>query len=372
MIMNNKVLYFLHTVSIYLHSYRQLFYLFSHKNAFLTSKSYFEEIGERKSTWVILWEQLLNILRYGYLNDFYFLYGFDRKGFRNQKEYVDYALFRRKREVLNHQVENNHIVVLRDKLLFGLSAECYCIPTPHNIGYLANGKFINLDSKLEKPFEGLLELPDGEYFVKSYNGECADGVYKIDINNGTLFVEGKEINHLDFQKKLGNKGYLVQKKIDAQHPAISRIYPNSINTIRLVTVYDGKCKKAKEFAAVLRVGANGHSVDNWAAGGLSIGVDIKTGRLSKYGFYKPGKGTKSDNHPNTGAFFDGIELPYWTESLELAMSFHEKLGDIHSIGWDIAITKDGPIFIEGNDNWELSLMQACNGGLKGEFEEFFY
>ena len=54
------------------------------------------------------------------------------------------------------------------------------------------------------------------------------------------------------------------------------------------------------------------------------------------------------------------------------MSFHEKLGDIHSIGWDIAITKDGPIFIEGNDNWELSLMQACNGGLKGEFEEFFY
>lgn len=65
-------------------------------------------------------------------------------------------------------------------------------------------------------------------------------------------------------------------------------------------------------------------------------------------------------------------MPYWKESLELANCFHEKLSDIHSIGWDIAITKDGPVFIEGNDNWEISLMQACNGGLKREFGNFFY
>lgn len=369
--MKTRINYFLSTLSIYLHSYRQLFYLFSHKNAFLTSKSYFEEIGERKSTWVILWEQLLNILRYGYLNDFYFLYGFDRKGFRNQKEYVDYALFRRKREVLNHQVENNHIVVLRDKLLFGLSAECYCIPTPHNIGYLANGKFINLDSKLEKPFEGLLELPDGEYFVKAYNGECADGVYKIEIKVGGLLVEGKETSLADFQKKLGENGYLVQKKIDAQHPVISRIYPNSINTIRLVSVYDRKNKRAKAFTAVLRVGANGNNVDNWAVGGLSIGIDIETGMLRKYGFYKPYFGRKADKHPNTGVIFEGIKVPFWKQLLEKAILFHEKLRDIHSIGWDIGITQDGPVFIEGNDNWEISFLQACNGGLKKEYKELF-
>lgn len=265
--MKNRINYFFSTLSIYLHSYRQMFLLFSSKDSYLTSKSYFEEVGERKSTWGIICEQLLNILRYGYLNDFYFLYGFDRKSFRNQKEYVDYTLFRRKREVLNHQVDNNHIVVLRDKLLFGLSAECYRIPTPHNIGYLVGNKFVNLDSKLEKQSEGLLDLPDGEFFVKAYNGECADGVYKIAIKSKRLLVEGKETSLTDFQRKLGENGYLVQKKIDDQHPVISCIYPNSINTIRLVTVYDRKSKRAKAFTAVLRVGANGHSVDNWAAGG---------------------------------------------------------------------------------------------------------
>jgi hypothetical protein len=35
------------------------------------------------------------------------------------------------------------------------------------------------------------------------------------------------------------------------------------------------------------------------------------------------------------------------------------------IGWDIAITPDGPVFIEGNDNPEISGLQTVNGGLKG-------
>ena len=35
----------------------------------------------------------------------------------------------------------------------------------------------------------------------------------------------------------------------------------------------------------------------------------------------------------------------------------------HSIGWDIAITKDGPMFIEGNDRWEVSMIQAVHGGM---------
>lgn len=30
------------------------------------------------------------------------------------------------------------------------------------------------------------------------------------------------------------------------------------------------------------------------------------------------------------------------------------------IGWDIAITQDGPVIIEGNDNMDIDLPQACN------------
>ena len=40
------------------------------------------------------------------------------------------------------------------------------------------------------------------------------------------------------------------------------------------------------------------------------------------------------------------------------------LDSIYSVGWDIAITENGPLFIEGNDNWELQAIQRTHGGLK--------
>ena len=51
------------------------------------------------------------------------------------------------------------------------------------------------------------------------------------------------------------------------------------------------------------------------------------------------------------------------------MFFHSMLKDIHSIGWDIAIGENGPIFIEGNDNWEalgegnLGMLMVGNVGI---------
>ena len=43
----------------------------------------------------------------------------------------------------------------------------------------------------------------------------------------------------------------------------------------------------------------------------------------------------------------------------------------HSVGWDIAITENGPVFIEGNGLWEISLVQAVHGGMKKEISSFF-
>jgi hypothetical protein len=55
----------------------------------------------------------------------------------------------------------------------------------------------------------------------------------------------------------------------------------------------------------------------------------------------------------------------------MSVKFHGHLKQIHSIGWDIAITKDGPCFIEGNDNWEISGVQICSKGLNEEFKDYF-
>jgi hypothetical protein len=48
------------------------------------------------------------------------------------------------------------------------------------------------------------------------------------------------------------------------------------------------------------------------------------------------------------------------------------LPQVHSVGWDIAVGDDGPIFVEGNDNWEINGPQSCNGGMMKEFKEYFF
>ncbi len=45
------------------------------------------------------------------------------------------------------------------------------------------------------------------------------------------------------------------------------------------------------------------------------------------------------------------------------------LPGMQSVGWDIAIGENGPVFIEGNDNWEINGPQICNGGLKKLYDE---
>ncbi len=119
---------------------------------------------------------------------------------------------------------------------------------------------------------------------------------------------------------------------------------------------------------MLRIGCNGNVVDNYDKGGVSVGVDLDSGLLVKYGMLKYGRGTKTEVHPNTNVKFEGIKLPHFTEAIEQAIKIHSMLREIPIIGWDIAFTEEGPIFIEGNDNIDISISQQADGGLRQKIE----
>lgn len=57
-----------------------------------------------------------------------------------------------------------------------------------------------------------------------------------------------------------------------QHKEMSRLYPNAINTLRIVTVRNIKTGKVDVLHSLLRIGAHGNIVDNWAKGGIAIGI----------------------------------------------------------------------------------------------------
>ncbi len=55
-----------------------------------------------------------------------------------------------------------------------------------------------------------------------------------------------------------------------------------------------------------------------------------------------------DHHPGTGARVTGRVVPFWRETAQLAVDAHRTLPGRVFIGWDIAITADGPKILEGN------------------------
>jgi len=108
-----------------------------------------------------------------------------------------------------------------------------------------------------------------------------------------------------------------------------------------------------------------------AAGNLAAPIDISTGKVSGSGVYSDI--TKSDEsvHPVTGVSIVGFQIPFWSEACQMARDAALFDTRNRSVGWDIAITENGPELIEGNHNWCKLLWQLpVKKGLKSELEKY--
>lgn len=336
----------------------------------MTSReSYFPELPH-KSRLRIFWEQCVHICRYGELNQYYYLYGMDVKGADfKKKRLVPYKEFMDWRNLRNRPTHPfNYICILRDKKLFSIVCDHYAIPCIKDLGMLdaADLTIRNFNDITEELFH-LLDR-ERDIFCKPIDAECGEGIFCLGVRaDGELTMNdlpsSKEQIEAFIRAKRGP--FYVQKRL-LQHPEMNRIYPKSINTIRLVTIRNEHTGEIEFFHALLRIGAGGNVVDNWSQGGVCVGIS-KEGVLQGEAYYKPPFGLRTTHHPDTGIELEGFRIPHYREAVEMCLRFHSKLDVISSIGWDIAITPEGPCLVEANDNWAISLHQVY-GGLKDEFD----
>ncbi len=165
---------------------------------------------------------------------------------------------------------------------------------------------------------------------------CGRGVEKITIADyespKTLF---------DYLKSI-NSG-LCEDCI-VQHKDISALYPLSVNTYRIVTVLtEGEPHIVYAF---IRIGNGGRFVDNINAGGMAAPVNIETGVIEFPAFDKDS--IYYETHPYTNCPIKGWQLPFWTESVKLVLSAATVIPQVGYVGWDVAVTENGPLLIEGN------------------------
>ena len=73
------------------------------------------------------------------------------------------------------------------------------------------------------------------------------------------------------------------------------------------------------------------------------------------------------SHPDSGIVFSELLIPYLAESIELAKSAHRWMPYMYSIGWDVAITPNGPLLLEGNDDWGATTAMWVMPDFKARF-----
>ncbi len=304
-----------------------------------------------KSTKVMRQENVEWVKKFRELNAFYKLYGLDVEG-SSSEDFIDYLSFMESRNIANRiGMLDSQVILLRDKFLFFKYMKSNNLPVPEVFGLISKG---NLYDVQMNTLDWSMLSEEKEYFIKDIDGECASFVKKV-----------KDYANLQqIKTNLKSNRYILQKKM-VQSPEMDVLNSGAINTLRIVTI--NKDGNPYVLTSLLRVGTKKTgNVDNWAAGGIAVGIQ-QNGYLKEYGYFKPHYGTKTNIHPDSKIALNQFKVPMYKEALELACKAHRFFYNVRAIGWDVAISENGPVFIEGNDNWEISLMQVCDRPLKKEW-----
>jgi len=162
-------------------------------------------------------------------------------------------------------------------------------------------------------------------------------------------------------RALWGRGGVIQQRLPT-HAALADMSPGALPTLRIVTCLN-EADEPEICDIALRLSAGGpRPVDNFNAGNLVLAVDPQ-GRCGPAwrsgGRQAP---TCHSRHPLTGASIEGVMLPDHAAAQRLAIQAHDRFrSGFTLIGWDIGLTAQGPVLIEGNWNPGTDILQLANG-----------
>lgn len=157
---------------------------------------------------------------------------------------------------------------------------------------------------------------------------------------------------------VSDKRSLIEEVLP-QHPEMSRLYAGSVNTLRLIT-YRRPDGTFHLISAVLRIG-NGGVVDNFAGGGMFTMLDER-GVAQWAGVDK--NSNVFPRHPLTDVSIAGFQVPLFAEAVAMVEKASRRLPTVPYVGWDVAITPDGPALIEANHNSSVFQMKPSVSGVR--------
>lgn len=199
-------------------------------------------------------------------------------------------------------------------------------------------------------------------FAKPCEGAASVGSALIKERDGKVLRlgNGRQVDLEGFAAEVCEdypEGFIFQSAI-AQHPDMTNLIGPAVGTLRMVTLRDES--GISPLYTVWKVPSPRAMSDNfWQAGSMVALVDDDTGRVSRCNIGTGLNANLLERHPVSDLPFDGFEIPHWAELNRVACEGHALFPEFGIVGWDIAISADGPVLIECNDNpfhvlWQLA------------------
>lgn len=300
--------------------------------------------------------------------------------------YYRYDLYKRDKQLSNEELINyipefffyklylpyydseKYSILLSDKNLTEQLFRSVGIRQPYTICKLINDKIYTNGLEIMGFKKVEQEIKESNYkkiFVKPVDGQGGYGIIIFHLNDHGKYTtkDGIEFNE-NFLSEIGkNKNYIIESGL-SQDDEISKIYTNSINTFRIAT--ENKDGEVRIVCSILRIGKEGNEVDNMCQDGIALGINHNNGSCKDYAITEEGR--VFYKHPDTNFIFKDYKVDKWDTIKNFTIECAGKLPQFTYLGWDIALTKEGPVAIEANLGFGLDLYQVSVGGLREYFK----
>lgn len=312
--------------------------------------SFFEYVKKLtgKTSWSLWTDIISSSFRYNIGLMDYFIFRFDEKDANERKKWVGTGY---KYEFDLKMNPKNTREILQNKIKF------YEVYFP----FIKHAYCTVEDLNQNRPNAlSVLNNKSGKVVVKDSLGQCG---WDVEI------VKASEYTLQQLAAYMKSKGFDLAEEFIQQHQTLNELSPTGLNTVRMITMINNE-GGVDILGARMRISVNNH-VDNLASGNIACSIDLDSGRINGKGVYSDITKEAVTHHPVTGIELIGFQIPMWEEIMQTTSEIALYRPENRGVGWDVALTPDGPDFVEGNHNWCKILWQLpVKKGLKEVLEKY--
>lgn len=274
------------------------------------------------------------------------------------------------------KINGDHAYILNNKVVFE-QINKNNIHIPQTISIIENGELIpnrHEIADVDHLIDYMKASDNTKVIIKPISESRGTGIKKLELKDDHLYIDNEKITVQDLEKFIsGLNGYFISEYLMQSDFALN-LYPETINSLRILTMVDPDTNEPFIARAVQRIGTkDSYPTDNFHRGGLSAKIDIESGVLSKAATIpKVGNLDWVSHHPDTQHVIEGLEIPNWENIKKELLYLTKKNINLKYVGWDVVLSDHGMSILEGNSWADVNVFQIHQPMLTDERIVNFY